>query len=93
MSVKYFEKPRNYLLIIDTYENDIWCEKFLPNVIAVDFDEQYYRFYLQDYNPKYIGDNETFICKPDGQIGSLGLPYVFNKEYIKDILLNGKSIL
>lgn len=33
MSVKYFEKPRNYLLIIDTYENDIWCEKFLPNVI------------------------------------------------------------
>lgn len=90
--IKYYDKPINITLIMN---DDITNQhtKYLPNVIATDFDNNHYRFYLQDYNPINIGDTDTKINKPDGQLGTLGLPYTFKKNYIKDILSNGNSIL
>ena len=76
------------ILICSTivYMKEKYEEIFLEDVIAIDFDDKHYRFYLESFNPKYIGDIKTKVYKPDGQLGSLGLPYTFNKDEVKYML-------
>ena len=80
--IKYFDIPLNIVVITKEYNEEI----FLQDVIALDIDDKYYRFYLSMFNPKQLGDTKTKVFKPDGQLGSLGLPYVFIKEQIKEII-------
>lgn len=87
MSVEYLNTPLNITIIMKENDEEI----FLQDVIAYDNDDKYFRFYLSMFNPKYIGDIKTKVYKPDGQLGSLGLPYVFNKSMVKDISLNAKA--
>lgn len=82
MSLEYLTEQENITIVLKSDDREI----FLPNVIATDFDDKHYRFYLEMFNPKYIGDTETKVYKPDGQLGSLGLPYTFNKDEVKYML-------
>ena len=83
MSVEYLDTSLNLTVIMKEKNEEI----FLQDVIAIDFDDKYYRFYLAMFNPKVIGDIKTKVYKPDGQLGSLGLPYVFNKEQVENIYM------
>lgn len=82
--IEHLDTPLNIVVYMKERHKEI----FLEDVIAIDFDDKYYRFYLSMFNPKSIGDIETKVFKPDGQLGSLGLPYVFNKDMVYDIKPN-----
>lgn len=82
MAIEHLTEQENITIVLKSNDREI----FLPNVIATDFDDKHYRFYLEMFNPKYIGDIETKVYKPDGQLGSLGLPYTFNKDEVKYML-------
>ena len=87
MSVEYLDTPLNFIVIMKEKNEQV----FLQDVIAIDFDDKYYRFYLAMFNPKVIGDVKTKVYKPDGQLGSLGLPYVFNKKQVREVIYNYKK--
>lgn len=82
MAIEKLEEQENITVVMK--END--KEIFLPNVIATDFDDKYYRFYLAMYNPKIVDNEILMINKTDGQLGSVGLPYVFIKSQVKYII-------
>ena len=85
--IEHLDTPLNFTVIIKENNEQI----FLQDVITIDFDDKYYRFYLAMFNPKIIGDNKTKVYKPDGQLGTLGLPYVFNKEQVREVIYNYKK--
>lgn len=87
MNVEYLDTPLCMTVIMKEKNEQI----FLQDVIAIDFDEKYYRFYLAMFNPKVIGDVKTKVYKPDGQLGSLGLPYTFNKKQVREVIYNYKT--
>ena len=82
MSIEYLTENENITIVMKNNDKEI----FLEDVIATDFDDEHYRFYLAMFNPKYLGDKETKVFKPDGQLGTLGLPYTFRKDEIKYML-------
>lgn len=76
--MKYLSEPMNITLIPNNSYEDII---FLPDVIAIDEDEEHYRFYLSEFNPS-ISNNIFLERKPDGTIGIPTLPYTFKKKQI-----------
>ena len=82
MALEQLEEYENITIVLNKDDKEI----FLPDVIATDFDDKHFRFYLAMFNPKYIGDKETKVYKPDGQLGTLGLPYTFRKDEVKYML-------